>query len=155
MTDEEGRFRAAVKASMVAVRAFARHLQLRGMSVIVYEVRIRPHRDQREGYGDTEDLTACWEDGPWRRFEIKWRTYSWTCCDDFPFPNGMIVDRLKDTPLADWYVGISRDLNYAAIVDGKTSDQWSIKNIYDKTKGYGGPVRYCTLDLVQFVRLLK
>jgi hypothetical protein len=61
----------------------------------------------------------------------------------------------KTTPPCDWYITMSKDLCYAAVMDGRQMDRWSVRIVYDSTKGYSGPVYFCPLDLAYFVRLLK
>lgn len=155
MMTEEERFRQAVPASMRAVNAMAEHLRVLGYEVRVNHVSVRPHFDQRAGYGDTEDLLARLSPAElWDRFEIKGRTFEFTCYDDFPHPT-IIVDRAEkaDHSRADWYVNVSKSLRYAAAMSSETRAQWSRRTVFDTVKGYEATVYECPKALAIFLKL--
>ena len=150
---EELRFREAVPASMKAVNAFADYLRRKGLETVVNDAKARPDPSLRAQYGDAEDIKARYPDGPWRRFEVKGRTLLFTCRDDFPFDT-LIADRAsKTTARADWYINVSKDLQYAAVMDGAQREQWQVSSIHDGTKGYGGMVYLCPKQLARFIRI--
>jgi hypothetical protein len=153
MKTEEERFRDAVPKSMPAVNAFANYLNRRGTDTIVNQVTVRPRFDERDAHGDTEDIKARRPGGDWLRIEVKGRLLNFTGRHDFPYPS-IIADRTnKKSAPADWYVTISKNMEWAAIMDGAQIDRWQRGTVYDRTKGYECPVYFCPLGLVRFVRI--
>jgi hypothetical protein len=154
--DEEQRFRAAVPASMVAVNAFADYLRRRRWTEVeVSAVTVRPRLEERGGYGDREDVRGVSPNGARRRFEIKGRTIVFTCRDDFPFPTVWVESVSKRNEWADWYVTVSKDLQYAALTEGAHHDQWKVETV--RLFGYGGyfhkPLYACPVELMQFIKI--
>jgi hypothetical protein len=156
---EEDRFQKAIPASMKAVYAVDAYLKRKKYDTIVKEATARRNRTAEEiaQARDEEDIKARkkGETGDWRRFEVKGRGAEFTCAEDYPFP-ALMVDRAnKDTPIADWYFITSKDLQYAAYVKGDTKDKWFVKNIFDSTRGYEGPVYFCDLSLATFIKIAE
>jgi hypothetical protein len=91
----------------------------------------------------------------WRRFEVKGRTLTFTSCDDFPFPTIIADHATKTFDAADWYVNVSKDLRYAAVMDGKMRDQWEVKHIEDTTKitAASNPSYLCPKEQAKFIRI--
>jgi len=153
---EDRRFRAAVAGSMKAVRAFEAYLKRKGYETIITEVKIRERLGQREGYSDSEDLLARKPgEDRWRRFEVKGRTLTFTSCADFPFPTIIADHATKTFDAADWYVNVSKDLKYAAVMDGKMRDQWTVQHIEDTTKitAASNPSYLCPKEQARFIRI--
>ena len=153
---EDRRFKAAVAASMKAVLAFEVYLKRKGYETIAPKVKIRPNIGERAEYSDKEDLFARKPgEERWRRFEIKGRTLQFTCRDDFPFPTIIADHATKQFERPDWYVNISKDLKYAAVMDGRQRDQWKIADIRDTTKrtAASNPSYLCPKEMAKFVRI--
>jgi len=153
---EEQRFRRDTKGSTREASAFAMHLISKGyVDVAVTIPSMRRVFEERAGHGDQYDVQAKYpgKDGL-IRFEIKGRRFEFSDRDSYPH-EGFIIDRYtKEPPFADWYVGVSRDLKCATIINGSKREKWYKKYIYDTTKGYGGDVHYCDdFSLVRFVAL--
>ena len=139
---------------MEAVNTFADYLRRLGFEVEVHQVTVRPRFEEREQYGDSEDLKARRPHAErWMRFEVKGRQIAFTNRYDFPYPT-IVADRAnKKTPPADWYVSLSKDMQHAAIMDGARIGEWRVGTIFDRTKGYTCPVYLCPTALASFVKL--
>jgi hypothetical protein len=155
---EDRRFRAAVAGSLKAVLAFEAYLKRKGYETIVTEVKMRTRVGEKGVYSDGEDLLARKPgEDRWRRFEIKGRTLTFTSCADFPFPT-IIADHANKTfEPPDWYVNVSKDLKYAAVMDGKLRDQWTVSHIEDTTKrtAASNPSLMCPKEQARFVRIAE
>jgi hypothetical protein len=153
MTTEEERFRKAVPFSMKAVNAFADYLRRKGYETQINQVTVRPRFEDRDQYGDKEDLKARRGDNPWKRFEIKGLGVAFTSKDDWPFRSVFVDRATKTSERADWYISLSRDLCYSAIVDGVTHERWIVQQVNDTKKGYAYQVYSCPIELARFVRI--
>lgn len=153
--NEEARFRSELAQSWEAVFAVARYIHGLGeWEIHIGPYRVRPSYEQRDGYGDEQDL-AVRKFGAWRRIEVKWRrSLEFTCRDDFPFPV-VFVDRAPkaEKGVPDSYFICNHALTHAAIIHSSTREHWIKRYCHDPTKGYGGDVYECSIAHAKFVSL--
>lgn len=151
--EDDARFEREYGSSNVAVDAVARHLIACGNEVrILAAPEFVPRDRYRDRCGDLlARRLAGW--GSFKPVEVKWRTFSFTCCDDFPFPT-IIIDRVKGTGLASLYVSVDVTLTFGAFVPANTQVHWLIESVPDFKRGYGpNPQRLCPVQFARFVRL--
>lgn len=154
MSDTHEAFLAALSESDETVGLVAMWLAGRGYMVRKPTLHFAPTHEDRRKYADHGDLIVTVE----RRVEVKRRSLDFTCAEDFPFPDIAVVRALtwdRADPKPWFFVNVNRAGTHAAIVQGKTFDQWSVREMIDKRYGpdYGGPTYYCPIRLVTFTAL--
>lgn len=152
---EEMRFRTQLERSHKASVAVAQFLQRRGWQTEVPETRIRPRFEDRKAYGDKGDVFMWKDDVPRRICEVKWRSFDFTCEDNFPYPS-IIIDRAtkEGGVISDLYFNVSRALTHSAIVVTAVSKKfWRTVTIFDRKKGYEATNFECPKQHADFVQL--
>ena len=133
--------------SQESVLLAAKWLLNRGFRVTVNPTKIRPSVDKMSEYSDGGDLEIS------ERVEVKARSISFTCKEDFPFPT-IIVDVAhawdKASPKPALYLLFNKDKTHIAIVKRSTSSKWVKSEKADKLKGRSRSFYECPISLVEF-----
>ena len=138
--------------SQAAVWKVARWLNSKGYSVTVNVAPRAPSREVWKKYSDQGDLEVA------MRVEVKHLGSYFTCADDYPFQDGMILCpcRVYDNSIPKPYafIYLNKPMTYAAIVLGSSHQHWFVKNIKASQYEHVESDHYFVpLAHVEFVRL--
>lgn len=153
---EEQRFRQNLERSVIAARAVAAHFRASGYEAEVPALRVRPTFADRHQYNDGGGDVLIWRKGSENKHkvEVKWRSETWTCPEEFKYPM-MNIDRVrKKAPVALFYISVNKALTHAMIAKGRDKDKWVIETSTDPKRGYDPyPIYRCPVEYVEFVEL--
>ena len=154
MTSDERNHKTFLEAAnkcSPAILLVAEHLWSKGYPTRLNVFPTTDRENRSESYHDNGDLEIS------QRIEVKRLSYDFTCKEDWPFPDFLIVDaihfdRARPVPVAYW--SVNPQGTYAAIVRVSTKDKWFIKDHGDRRyEDYKQSSYACKLDIVQFIKL--
>ncbi len=121
----------------------------RGRMVEIPPLRFAPSAAQADQYVDGGDLFVVVR----YRLEVKHLGVDFTCANDWPF-NEVFVSNVAAVDRANgdvhYYVSVSKNFRYAAIVPRTTKDKWYVVEKLVKNTGNVERNYACPLDLVSF-----
>ena len=155
MSDQHARFLERLRRSSRAVFAVAWYMHNTGRRIEIPAVQFAPDASQHPDYVDIGDLYV-WLGDKRERLEVKGRAFNFTSAKDFPYPSMMIgnvpaLDRAGVEVL--YYIGVSKDLRYAAIAHQKTRPQWEVITGEVKNTGNVESNYACPIELLKFQAL--
>lgn len=115
--------------SQDAVWEVAKWLQSRGNTVTVNPTFVTPSHEQWEDYADNGDLFIT------QRIEVKARGIEFTCEEDWPYGDTMIVcakhawDRALQKPYA--FINLNKARTHVAVLKGSTHKHWTVERKTD------------------------
>lgn len=133
--------------SFGAVFVVGAYLKRLGFNVTVPVPEIRPDVSERMKYMDEGDLLVSMP------VQIKERSISFTCQDDYPYDTIFIDEQYKVKKDTFMYVIVSSDNAHAAIIKRGTRAKWVTQTIYDQKQGRECTNRCCPKELAVFVKL--
>lgn len=140
-TEQHQKFLDRLTNSADAVFVVARYLHNKGFTVEISGLKKAPTASQHKQFVDDGDIYII-KNGQRERVEVKGISKQFTGEDDYPFDQIMIssentVNRIKDK--VSYWVIVSSDKNYMAIINGSTHNQWRV--IERKTSNTGNVER--------------
>lgn len=145
--EHDPHFLADLRESQRAVWRVAQWLHARGLHVTVRALRERPTVEDVKYYADSGDIEIV------QRIEVKHRHLTFTCAEDYPYPT-VTVDVAhawdRACPKPQWYVILNEGLTHAAVVSGRSADQWVRVSKEDRAKQRVRTFYECPLALVCF-----
>ena len=156
MSGQHARFQARMRQSSAALFAVAKYLHDGGFDIEIRGMRVAPKASQHEAFADAGDLHV-WINGKRELVQVKGRQFNFTSADDFPYVSMMVgsvasLDRVTD---ALYYVGVSLNLEYAAIAHRDTRPDWTIKTTTVSNTGNVESNYVCPISLLKFTRLMR
>ena len=152
---QHGRFLSRLRDLSRAVFAVAFFQHQRGRKVEIPPLQFAPDASQHELFVDEGDLYV-WVSGKRLRFEIKHLGVNFTGADDWPFKEAFVSNvAAVDRAGADvqFYVSVSNDMRFAAIISGRTRDRWYTTTALARNTGNDEQYYACPIELVIFERL--
>jgi len=130
--DRQTAFFKRLNESRSAVFAVAEYLHSLGYTVTIPRIRYAPSMNQIAEYQDDGDIMAVTPSGGIYRIEAKGMRFNFSGLENWPHKNCIVsnkaaVDRANPLPKA--YFIVSKDLEYAAIIDRTTKPTWRPKEL--------------------------
>jgi hypothetical protein len=131
---DDDKFLANLEDSEPARMAIACLLMSKGVTVFAPPLKVRPSADKRKQFADGGDIFVSG-----LRVEVKHRKIQFRDRESFPHQTVFIDEQYKldakaDSPLL-WYVNLSLDMNFAAVVYGHHRDLWTLDSRWSNEEG--------------------
>lgn len=141
-----------LQESAIGVSAAAAWLNRLGYTTVIPPSKVLDHYKNRNSFSDSGDLFIQ------QRVEVKHRSLHFTCAEDWPMGDSIIVcaahsfDSASPKPLS--YLILNADMTYLASIPTSTRPHWTVQNIADKRYENMSQLAYlCPVKLAKFFKM--
>jgi len=138
MQQRHQKFLEKLRASEIARFFVGMWLSSLGFEITLHPQKYAPTHEQWRDYSDDGDIEAKDSDGNKYRIEVKERTLSFTCKENFPYPDIFVCtvhswENAQIKPSA--FISLNQELTHIAIVYAHSFKEWDTRDVWDKQFG--------------------